>query len=168
MLCKALGMKAVVVRASLNEQQPGSDAEAVERLYPLSHLNEALAQADYVVIAAPRTPHSEGMIGREQLAAMKPSAVLINISRGALVDEAALIQALQEGRLAGAGLDVFVQEPLPESSLLWTMPNVLITPHVSGSNPHYHERATQLFCDNLARYLQGQPLRNLVNAERGY
>jgi phosphoglycerate dehydrogenase-like enzyme len=99
---------------------------------------------------------------------MKPSAVLVNISRGALVDEEALVEALREGRLAGAGLDVFAQEPLAESSPLWDMPNVLITPHTAGSNPHYNERATDLFCDNLARFLRGEPMRNLVNAERGY
>jgi phosphoglycerate dehydrogenase-like enzyme len=165
-LCKALGMRSVAVRASLVEQQPG--IEAVERFYPLADLNETLAQADYVVVAAPRTPTSERMIGREQLAAMKPSAVLVNISRGALVDEAALVEALREGRLGGAGMDVFEQEPLPESSPLWNMTNVLITPHVSGSTPNYNERVTALFCANLARYLRGEAVRNLVDKERGY
>jgi D-2-hydroxyacid dehydrogenase (NADP+) len=165
-LCKALGMGVVVVRASLTEQQEGD--QDVERFFPLRDLNSALGQADYVVIAAPRTPQSEKMIGAEQLAAMKESAVLVNISRGALVDEAALVQALQENRIRGAGLDVFEQEPLPESSLLWDMPNVLVTPHNSGANPHYNLRLTELFRDNLARYLTGQPLRNLVVPERGY
>jgi len=94
--------------------------------------------------------------------------VLINISRGALVDEPALINALQEGTIGGAALDVFSQEPLPESSALWGMPNVLITPHVSGSNPHYDRRVTDLFIDNLKRYLAGEPLRNKVDMERGY
>jgi phosphoglycerate dehydrogenase-like enzyme len=108
------------------------------------------------------------MMGREQLAAMKESAVLVNISRGALVDEPALIEALREGEIAGAALDVFAQEPLPESSPLWEMPNVLITPHVSGSNPNYDRRVTDLFCDNLRRYLRGEMLRNLVIRERGY
>ena len=165
-LCKALGMRAFAVRASLAEQQPG--VEAIERFYPLRDLDAVLAESDYVVIAAPRTPQSEGMIGAGQFNAMKSGAVLVNISRGALVDEDALVQALREGRLAGAGLDVFAREPLPESSLLWDMPNVLITPHTAGSNPHYNRRATELFCDNLARFLHGEPLRNLVNAERGY
>jgi glyoxylate/hydroxypyruvate reductase len=165
-LCKMLGMRVLAVRASLAEPQVGS--EAVERFYPVSGLEAALAESDYVVVAAPRTPRSEGMIGRAQFAAMKPGAVLVNISRGALVDEEALVEALREGRLAGAGLDVFAQEPLAESSPLWDMPNVLITPHTAGSNPHYNERATDLFCDNLARFLRGEPMRNLVNAERGY
>src|SRR5207253_2608197 len=117
---------------------------------------------------APRTAQSEGMIGKAQFEAMKPGAALINISRGALVGEPALIDALQTGKIAGAGLDVFVEEPLPESSPLWDMPNVLITPHVAGSNPHYNRRATELFRDNLGRYLRGEELRNLVQVERGY
>lgn len=165
-LCHALGMKVVTVRASIAEEQPGLDA--VERFYPIADLNRALAESDYVVIAAPRTPQSEGMIGKAQFEAMKSSAVLINISRGALVDEAAMIEALRDKRIAGAGLDVFAEEPLPESSLLWDMPNVLITPHVSGSNPYYARRATDLFCDNLSRYLRNEPLGNLVVGERGY
>jgi phosphoglycerate dehydrogenase-like enzyme len=165
-LCKALGMNVTSVRASLSEQQEGDDV--VERFYPLSDLNVALAEADYIVIAAPRTPKSEKMIGREQFAALKPHAVLVNISRGALVDEEALVQALQEGKLGGAGLDVFEQEPLPESSPLWDFPNVLVTPHNSGATPHYNSRLTDIFRDNLARYLAGQPLKNLVEPERGY
>jgi D-2-hydroxyacid dehydrogenase (NADP+) len=165
-LCKALGMRCVAVRASLLEQQPGF--EAVDRFYPLSDLNEAIAGADYVVVAAPHTPTSEKMIGREQLAVMKPGAVLVNISRGALVDETALTEALQEGEIAGAALDVFVQEPLPVESALWDLPNVLITPHNAGSNPSYDERVVELFRENLGRYLNGETLRNLVVKERGY
>jgi phosphoglycerate dehydrogenase-like enzyme len=165
-LCKALGMRVTSVRASLTEQQLGDDV--VDRFYPLSELNVALAEAGYIVIAAPRTPQSEKMFGREQFAAIKPDAVLVNISRGALVDQAALVEALREGKLGGAGLDVFEQEPLPESSPLWDFPNVLITPHNSGATPHYNSRLTEIFRDNLARYLAGQPLKNLVESERGY
>jgi phosphoglycerate dehydrogenase-like enzyme len=165
-LCKAVGMKVIAVRASIKEQQPGDGT--VERFYPLSDLMGALAEADYIVVAAPRTPQSEKMIGSEQLAALKPGAVLINISRGALVDEAALAQALREGKLGGAGLDVFEQEPLPESSPLWDFPNVLITPHNAGATPYYNRRLTEIFCDNLARYLAGEPLKNKVEPERGY
>jgi phosphoglycerate dehydrogenase-like enzyme len=167
-LCRALGMRVLAVRASLSELETGMTKGPVEQFYPSGHLNDALAESDFVVIAAPRTPRSEGMIGKAQLAAMKPTAILINISRGALVDEPELIEALQSGRLAGAGLDVFAQEPLPADSPLWSMSNVLITPHVSGSNPHSHHRATELFRDNLALFLQGQPLHNIVNVERGY
>ena len=165
-LLGALGMRVLAVRASIAEQQPGF--EAVERFYPPEELNAVLSESDYVVMAAPRTPRTEGMIGNEQLRAMKGSAVLINISRGALVDEAALIAALQNSEIAGAALDVFAQEPLPESSPLWQMPNVLITPHISGSNPHYDQRVADLFIDNLRRYLVGEPLRNRVDMERGY
>lgn len=165
-LLKAFGMKVIAVRASIAEQQTGF--EAVDRFYPLSDLDAVLAESNYVVVAAPRTPLSEGMIGRAQIAAMKPGAVLVNISRGALVDEPALIEALRDGRIGGAALDVFAQEPLPESSPLWDMPNVLITPHLSGANPHYMRRVTTLFRDNLACYLNGDTLRNLVDKERGY
>lgn len=165
-LCKALGMRCVAVRASLLEQQPGF--EAIDRFYPVSELNEAIKGADYVVIAAPHTPTSENMIGREQFAAMKPSAVVVNISRGALVDEGAMTEALQEGRIAGAALDVFVQEPLPASSALWDLPNVLITPHNAGSNPSYDKRVVELFCENLGKYLRSESLKNLVIKERGY
>jgi phosphoglycerate dehydrogenase-like enzyme len=165
-LLGALGMRVLSVRASIAEQQPGF--EAVERFYPPEELNDVLAESDYVIVAAPRTPRTEGMIGREQFSAMKPSAVIINISRGALIDEGALVEALQDGTIGGAALDVFAQEPLPETSPLWAMPNVLITPHVSGSNPHYDRRVTDLFVDNLGRYLNGEPLRNRVDSERGY
>ncbi|HET9496632.1 MAG TPA: D-2-hydroxyacid dehydrogenase [Chloroflexia bacterium] len=167
-LFKALGMRSIAVRASITEPAAGAEGEPVERFYPAPMLEEALAQADYVVIAAPRTAQSEHMIGAKQLAAMKRDAVLVNISRGALVDEAALVEALRDGTIRGAGLDVFEEEPLPENSPLWDMPNVLITPHISGVNPHYNRRVTELFRDNLARFLKGEPLRNLVIEERGY
>jgi phosphoglycerate dehydrogenase-like enzyme len=165
-LCKGLGMKVTVVRASLEEQTPGD--EVVESFYPVRQLNDALAGADYVVVAAPRTARSEKMVGKEQFEVMKQEAVLINISRGALVDEAALVEVLREGKIRGAGLDVFEEEPLPGDSPLWDMPNVLITPHNAGANPHYNRRVTELFCDNLGLYLAGKPLRNVVEVERGY
>ena len=99
---------------------------------------------------------------------MKPTAVLVNVSRGAIVDEAALISALAAEKLAGAGLDVFEQEPLPASSPLWTMDNVIITPHISGNTARVHEKAAALFADNLQRYVDNEPLLNLVDRERGY
>jgi phosphoglycerate dehydrogenase-like enzyme len=99
---------------------------------------------------------------------MRPTARLINISRGAVIDEAALVRALKEGRIAGAALDVFQQEPLPGDSELWGMDNVILTPHISGGTPVYMERAVALFCDNLRRYLAGEPLRNAVDLQRGY
>lgn len=165
-LLAALGMTVVCVRASIAEQQPGF--ESVERFYPPEELNEVLSQSDFVVLAAPRTPRTEGMIGPAQLAAMKKGAVLVNISRGALIDEQTLIMALQTESIGGAALDVFEKEPLPETSPLWDMPNVLVTPHVSGSSPYYMSRAVDIFCNNLARYLRNEPLKNLVDRERGY
>jgi phosphoglycerate dehydrogenase-like enzyme len=166
MLCAAFGMRVLCVRASLSALAPG--LAPVDRFYPVSALNEALAQADFVVVAAPRTPQSERMIGEAQFEVMKQGVVLICISRGALVDEPALVKALRSGKLGGAGLDVFTVEPLPRDSPLWDMENVLITPHNSGANPYYNERATDLFCDNLGRFLRGEPLRNLVDFGRGY
>jgi phosphoglycerate dehydrogenase-like enzyme len=108
------------------------------------------------------------MIDAAALAAMKPSAVLVNVSRGDVVAEAALVEALRRGRLRGAALDVFHTEPLPEDSPLWTLPNVLITPHVSGTSLRFWERECALIIDNIARYLADEPLRNLVDKRQGY
>jgi phosphoglycerate dehydrogenase-like enzyme len=108
------------------------------------------------------------MISREQLAAMKPSAFLLNVSRGVLVDEPALIEALQHGKIAGAGLDVFEKEPLPDDSPLWSMENVLITPHTAGMNAKMWEQQFDLFSENIRRYLASQPLLALVDKKAGY
>jgi len=99
---------------------------------------------------------------------MKPGAVLVNVGRGGLVDEAALVEALREGRLRGAALDTFALEPLPPESPLWGLPNVLLSPHVAGSFHGYMDRVVELFCDNLKRYMAGEPLRNVVDREAGY
>jgi phosphoglycerate dehydrogenase-like enzyme len=163
-LAHALGMRVIVMRQSAH---PEPDPH-VERFYTPTGLPELLAASDFVLLAAPLTDHTRGLINAQTLAAMRPNAVLINIARGGLVDEPALIQALQDGRIRGAALDVFAQEPLPASSPLWAMPNVLITPHLAGANPHYNQRATELFCDNLRRFLAGAPLRNRVDPQRGY
>src|SRR6185295_553785 len=108
------------------------------------------------------------MIGAAQLDLMRPDAYLLNVARGAVIDEPALIAALERGAIAGAGLDVFVEEPLPPSSRLWSLPNVILTPHVSGVTPHYFERTLELFSENLDRYLAGKPLRNAITQELGY
>ena len=131
-------------------------------------LSEALPEADFLVLAAPLTDRTRGMIGRFELESIKPGACLINVGRGGTVDEAALIEALRDGRLASAGLDVFEHEPLSPDSPLWDMENVLITAHYAGDSPHYHERAIAIFLDNLRRYTAGEPLRNLVDKQRGY
>ena len=119
-------------------------------------------------LAMPLTFETERMIGEAELRAMKPTAHLINIGRGGTVHEDALVQALQEGWIAGAGLDVFETEPLPEDSPLWGMDNVILTYHYAGSNPVYNERAMTIFIDNLCRYRAGEPMRNLVDKQLGY
>ena len=127
-----------------------------------------LTESDFVAITVPATPETRGMIGAPELALMKPSAVLVNVARGSIVDEAALIEVLRAGRLRGAGLDVFATEPLPADSPLWSMPNVLVLPHVSAVTPRYWRRETDLVLDNLRRYLTGRELRNVVDKEHGY
>ena len=144
------------------------DAGAADELLPPSDLQRLLAESDYVVLSVPLSNETRRMIGEAELRAMRPSAVLINVCRGAVVDEEALVRALKEGRIAGAGLDVFEREPLPPESELWGMENVIISPHVSGANIHYFERAAPIFCENLRRYLDGRPLLNLILPERGY
>lgn len=139
-----------------------------DRIYPPKELRRMLAQCDFVVISVPLTPETERMIGQEELRAMKPSAYLVNISRGGIVDETALIRALREGWIAGAGLDVFETEPLAEDSPLWDFDNVILSPHVAGFTPHYDQRAADLFAENLRRYLTGEELLNLVDKGKGY
>ncbi len=169
-LAKADGMRVLAIRRSVRRRAAGRKAGIadVDELLPPSGLPYLLSQADYVVIAVPLTPESRGLIGERELRTMRPTARLINISRGAVVDEAALVRALKEGWIAGAALDVFEQEPLPGDSELWGMDNVILTPHISGGTPVYMERAVALFCDNLRRYLAGEPLRNAVDLQRGY
>lgn len=127
-----------------------------------------LAQSDYVVIAVPSTPATRGMIGARQIAAMKPNAVLINVARGDVIDQDALIGALRAGSIRGAGLDVFTPEPLPQDSELWRLDNVLILPHISATSPRFWEREADLIVDNIGRYLRGERLRNTVDKKKGY
>ncbi|MBN3951025.1 MAG: D-2-hydroxyacid dehydrogenase [Nostoc sp. NMS7] len=127
-----------------------------------------LPTADYVVIATPLTIETKGLIDEAALRSMRQSAYLINIARGAIVDEVALLTALREGWIAGAGLDTVATEPLPQESPLWSLPNAFITPHCSALSPPLRERIAQLFIDNLKRYQTGQPLRNVVDKQAGY
>jgi phosphoglycerate dehydrogenase-like enzyme len=131
-------------------------------------LSAAVAEADVVVVAAPHTRATRGMIGMREFSAMKPNAILVNVSRGRLVDELALTSALEAGRLGGAALDVFEREPLPPDSPLWNMPNVLITPHTSGFRSDHWEAAVALFMKNLRRFESGEPLLNVVDKHAGY
>ncbi|WP_433226323.1 D-2-hydroxyacid dehydrogenase [Actinomadura formosensis] len=137
-------------------------------VHPVERLDEALAEADYVVLAAPLTPQTRGMIDAAALARMRPSARLINVGRGALVCEPDLVKALHDGRIAGAALDVFEDEPLPASSPLWEMPNVVVSPHMSGDVIGWRDELVRLFTDNLGRYVSGRPLRNVVDKRLGY
>ncbi|HEY8480076.1 MAG TPA: D-2-hydroxyacid dehydrogenase [Spirillospora sp.] len=137
-------------------------------VHPADRLGEALAEADYVVLAAPLTPQTRGMIDAAALDRMRPSARLVNVGRGALVVEADLVKALESGRIAGAALDVFEDEPLPESSPLWDMPNVIVSPHMSGDVVGWRDELVRLFADNFDRYLSGRPLRNVVDKRLGY
>ena len=127
-----------------------------------------LKECDFVVVTAPLTPLTKGLIGEEELKAMKPGSFLVHISRGGVVDEKALLQALTDKHLAGAAVDVFAQEPLPHDHPLWKVPNLILTPHVSGFSPHYKERAGIMFAENLKRYLRGEPLLNDYQPERYY
>ena len=140
----------------------------VEPLYGDAGFQRLLRENDFLVLTAPETPESRGKIDAEALARMKPHAALINISRGRLVDEDALVEALTEKRLRGAGLDVFAQEPLPEDHPLWTLPNVIITPHVSAVTLHFWRRQTDHIVENIRRYLAGETLLNLVDKEAGF
>jgi phosphoglycerate dehydrogenase-like enzyme len=140
----------------------------VERLEKPDKLHDLLAETDFVAICCPLTKATFKMIGEAEFQKMKPSAHIINIARGKIIDEASLIHALQEKRIAGAGLDVFEQEPLPADSPLWLMPNVIITTHAAGASPPTGERSFQIFCENLRRFVAGEPLINVVDKRAGF
>lgn len=175
-LASAFGMRVLAYkrqpgREDMGWVEPGSGdpaGEIPERFYGPGELAAMLPLCDHVVIAVPLTPETRHLIGARELAAMKPGAFLINIARGPVVDEPALIRALEEGKIAGAGLDVFEAEPLPADNPLYRLDNVILTPHVAGTSSRYNERLAQLFADNLSRYTQGQPLLNQVDLEKGY
>jgi phosphoglycerate dehydrogenase-like enzyme len=140
----------------------------VHRIYPTAALNSMLEECDFVVVAVPKTVQTLNLISSEALNMMKPSSFLVDISRGGIIDHEALIPALKEQKIAGAALDVFPEEPLPSDSPLWELPNVIITPHISGSTSYYDERAIEMFAANLQRYLEGQPLYNQIDPIGGY
>ena len=142
--------------------------DLVQRLYPAQALKSMLKDCDFIVVAVPLSDRTRGLVNEEVLAACKPSAYLADISRGGIVDHDALIKALNNKKLAGAALDVFPEEPLPEDSPLWSMPNVIITPHIAGVSAHYDERAVELFAENLSRYIADLPLHNVFDFKKGY
>ena len=147
---------------------PSREAQPIEKMYGPEELHEALAEADLVVNTLPLTERTRGLLDREAIGHMKPGACFFNIGRGQTVDEAALIDALKEGKLAGAGLDVFAEEPLPQDSPLWTLPNVIITPHDGGNHANRYDSWIEIALDNLQRFATGRPLRNVVDKSRGY
>jgi phosphoglycerate dehydrogenase-like enzyme len=134
----------------------------IDELVPPERLHDLLSQADFVVLSLPLSSTTERLIGARELESMRAGAWLINVSRGHVVDEDALVRALETRTIAGACLDVFYDEPLPEHHALWSLPNAIVTPHNSGWSPHNIERATAIFVDNLARFTNGRPLRNRV------
>jgi phosphoglycerate dehydrogenase-like enzyme len=162
---KAKGLNMHVLATRRN---PARSSPYVDAMFGPDGLQEVLSQSDWVVIAAAMTSETSGLIGEDELKWMKPSACIINIARGSIIREAALIRALQDGRIAGAGLDVFETEPLPADSPLWDMKNVIITGHYAGITPLYFDRVMAIFLENLQRYEQGEPLMNVVDKALGY
>ncbi len=164
-LSKAFGMKTIATRRSVKQPKR---ARYVDRLLPAEQLHRLLTESDYVVVATPLTAETRGLIGEEELRCMKPTAYLINIARGGIIDEEALIRALDEKRIGGVGLDVVATEPLPPESRLWDFDNVILSPHVAGGMEDYMTHATDVFCENLRRYLNGERLLNVIDKKRGY
>jgi len=161
---KAMNMRVIGVDREEANIDPAS--VNVDQLYTQDQLHEVLPQAEYLVIIVPHTPETEKMIGAAELALLPKGAIFINISRGAVIDESALVKALQSGHLGGAGLDVFAEEPLPENSPFWEMENVLISPHSASTSDRENSRITDIFCENLRRFLANKTLINILDTER--
>ncbi|MGM0420239.1 MAG: D-2-hydroxyacid dehydrogenase [Bacillota bacterium] len=159
----AFGMEVIGVKRNPEEEVAG-----VDKIFSPANLSEAFTDVDYAVTILPLTEETEGLVGREEFAAMPESAYFINVGRGKVVNEAELIKALETKAIAGAGLDVFEEEPLPADSPLYKMNNVIITPHVAGSFGGYYSRAAQMFMENLDLYFKGEKLKRLVDYEAGY
>jgi len=160
---KSLGMRVVAVR-----EHPGKGSEGADAVFAPAQIDEVFRQADYVVLAAPVTASTKAIANAGSLALMKRDACLINVGRGALVDESALVAALRENKIGGAALDVFPTEPLPADSPLWDLPNLLITPHAAALTDKLWERHYELFSKNLRRYLDGELLLAIVDKRKGY
>jgi phosphoglycerate dehydrogenase-like enzyme len=162
-LTSAFHMKVLVMESRMIKK-PGY----VDSILPPDELNLILGQSDFVVVTLPLIPETEKILNESALRLMKPTAFLINVARGGIIDENVLIRALSEKWIAGAGLDVFASEPLPASSELWKLPNVIITPHCAGRRPDYDKLSTNLFCKNLRNYLSGKDLLNLIDKRKGF
>jgi phosphoglycerate dehydrogenase-like enzyme len=181
-VARAFGMRVIGTRRSAEREQPLPRVPAAhwdpprlevphlppDMCFPPDRLNEVLSHSDIVLLILPLTDETRGSFGREQFEAMPRGALFFNIGRGAVVDQEALVTSLESGRVAGAGLDVFADEPLPPSSPLWRLPNVIVSPHVGGNSPETDNRAAHLFAINLEAYLSGRPLLNVVDRISGY
>ena len=162
---RAFGVHLLGVRRSWT---PGAADADVDELFGPDALTEVVARSDVVVLAAPGSDENENLFDEALFAEMRPGSIFVNVARGTLVDEAALVRALETGQLSAAAIDVARQEPLPPDNPLWSAPNLFVSPHSSASGERYAERAFDLFCDNLARYVAGEPLRNVVDLTGGY
>ncbi len=160
--CKALDFRVVAYKRT------PAECAWVDTLYLEGQMDALLEESDFVISVAPLTPQTTGMLGKAQFEKMKSTAVLINLGRGPLVDTGALVQALTTRQIGGACLDVTDPEPLPPEHPLWKLQNVIITPHCAANSPKYFDRATEVFCDEMDRFLRGEPLVNLVPRDRGY
>ncbi len=160
--CKAFHMPVIGINRS------GASVPNVDQVFSRERLTDFLKQADFVVVTAPLTPTTRGMLGEAEFHAMKPTAFYICFSRGGIADDAALLRALQEGWIAGAGLDAHSQEPLPPDSPFWSAPNTIVTPHNGATSHGTQQRGVDIFVDNLRRYVAGEPLRNVVDKSTGY
>ena len=160
---KAMGMKVLAVRENRSKGPEGADA-----VFGPEQIDEVLPQSDYVLLCTPVTPATTDIMNAARLSKMKPDAYLINVARGPLIDEAALLDTLQHRRIAGAALDVFNEEPLPANSPFWALDNVLITPHTAAVTDRLWERHYQLIAENMKRFLAGKELLNAVDKSRGY
>lgn len=165
-LAQAFGVRVLGIRRRPDRVDPASIH--ADELYGPEDLMACLPRADFLVLAAPHTAETERMIGAEQLAALPESAAIVNIGRGSLIDEPALVASLENGQIGGAYLDVFAEEPLPLDSPLWSMPNVLVSPHSGSTSDRENRRIVDLFCDNLHRWRAGEPLRNQLDVVRLY
>jgi len=177
-LCANMGMTVLAAKRDLSNTaevnafamagtgDPGGDIP--DRIYPADTVASMAKDCDYLVVTTPQTAATEHLIGEDVFEAMKETAVLVNVSRGAIVDEKALITALSSGQIGGAALDVFEEEPLPNTSPLWNLDNVIITPHFSGFTRDYHDKAALVFKENLRRYLENRPLLNQLDRAKGY
>lgn len=158
----------MTVLANRRSAQPGDTDPDADELFGPDGLDEMLSRSDAVVLCAPHTPETIDLLDAERLGRLKPGAVLVNVGRGSMIDEAALVAALESGHLGAAVLDVTREEPLPADSPLWDAPNMYLSPHCSTAREGYNEALMELFCDNLERFLAEEPLRNVVDPDRGY